>query len=108
VKKRRPPAEDDEVTESFGVVGSGVQVRPPRSVLAGLGLMVGLLAVLCLSPWPPVRAVVAAAPFQEAVQDAIYVLGALVVGARAWLVPRGRGAWAALACGLASYAAGNA
>jgi hypothetical protein len=56
---------------------------------------------------PSVHQVVEGTGFFGVVQDAIYVLAGLVVGARAVLVRQDRWAWALLSLGLLSYAAGN-
>jgi len=66
-----------------------------------------LLAAHLAELVPPVHAAVADTWYLEILEDAIYVLAGLAVGARAALIRKDRWAWALLSIGLLSYAAGN-
>jgi diguanylate cyclase len=66
-----------------------------------------LLAAHLAALVPAVHDAVAGTSYLEVLEDAIYVLAGLGVGARAVLIRRDRWAWALLSIGLLSYAAGN-
>jgi diguanylate cyclase len=66
-----------------------------------------LLAAHLAALVPAVHDVEADTWYLEVLEDAIYVLAGLAVGARAVLIQRDRWAWALLSFGLLSYAAGN-
>lgn len=99
----------------FPVDGVGVRMVRVGSaktalwwVRAGFVTVVLLLAVQVVWVIPPVRAHLGTNwPGDELVADALYVLTAVLVLARAVLVRPERGAWLLLGGGLLSYAAGN-
>jgi diguanylate cyclase (GGDEF)-like protein len=66
-----------------------------------------LLAAHLAELVPPVHHALTDTWYLEVLEDAIYVLAGLTVGARAVLIQRDRWAWALLSIGLLSYAAGN-
>jgi diguanylate cyclase (GGDEF)-like protein len=76
-------------------------VRDAFSVM-GLLLVAHLVELV-----PAVHHAVADTYYLEVLEDAIYVLAGLAVGARAVFIRRDRWAWALLCIGLLSYAAGN-
>jgi diguanylate cyclase (GGDEF)-like protein len=75
-----------------------------RGAFATMGL---LLTAHLVELVPFVHRAVADTSYLEVLEDAIYVLAGLAVGARAVLIRRDRLAWALLSLGLLSYAGGN-
>jgi diguanylate cyclase len=75
-----------------------------RGALAVMGL---LLAAHLVALVPAVHDAIADTWYLEVLEDAIYVLAGLVVGARAVFIRQDRWAWALLSIGLLSYAGGN-
>ena len=83
---------------------SGVAMAAVRGAFWLLAALVVLGAALCLH-WLRDRAGVVAVG--EQVQNGVYVLSAVLVFARALLVPRARAAWLLLGLALSSYCAGG-
>lgn len=75
---------------------------------AGFGLGVLLLIAQFVAVIPAAQSWLNARPVIDgALQDAVYLLAALLVVARAWLVREDRGAWLLMGAGLCAYAAGT-
>jgi diguanylate cyclase len=75
---------------------------------AGFGLGVMLLVAQFVAIMPAARSWVGGHPWaNDVLQDAVYVLAALLVLTRAVVVRQDRGAWLLMAGGLSAYAAGT-
>ncbi|HEX7189378.1 MAG TPA: diguanylate cyclase, partial [Actinomycetes bacterium] len=70
-------------------------------------LLVLLLGVSIATLFPPLHALMDHSSVYEGLQDSIYLLAAVLVAARVWLIRHDRLAWALLAGGLLSYGVGN-
>ena len=87
---------------------AGVSAVSARWLKAGFAAVAVLLAGQMVSVVPAVRAHIGHDwRGDELLSDAVYILTALLVLARAALVRRERAAWLVLGLGLSSYAAGN-
>jgi diguanylate cyclase len=86
---------------------SGFPAWRTRLVQGSFLLMGLLLAAHLVELVPVMHAALTDTWYLEVLEDAIYVLAGLAVGARAVLIRRDRWAWALLSMGLLSYAAGN-
>ncbi|MFI1990566.1 putative bifunctional diguanylate cyclase/phosphodiesterase [Actinoplanes sp. NPDC020271] len=88
-----------------------VTMVPPRGRIwlrAGFGLGVVLLIAQFVAIVPGPRDWVARHPgFNDVMQDAIYLLAAVLVATRAAVHRQDRGAWSLMAAGLGCYAAGT-
>jgi diguanylate cyclase (GGDEF)-like protein len=85
-----------------------VSARDRWWLRAAFGLGVALLIAQLVGAVPAVRAWADGHSWaRDVLQDAVYLLAAALVLARALMVRQDRGAWLVMACGLSFYAAGT-